>query len=115
MTEEFIKIKFAVNIPYDKPNKNGTVFTKEAVENAINNLPKNMPIIYKDRENNFNDKIIGTTIEHNLCIVDWDYENQICHMTIDGVVFHCGAEIVVDEIKDGVISSFEIRSIGVTT
>lgn len=115
MTEEFIKIKFSVNIPYDKPNKNGTVFTKEAVENAINNFPKNMPIIYKDRKNNFNDKVIGATTEHNPCIVEWDYENQICHMTIDGVAFHCGAEIVVNEIKNNIISSFEIRSVGVTT
>ena len=114
MTEEFTKVKFAINIPYDKPNKNGTMFTKEAVENAINNFPANTPIIYKDRKNNFNDKVIGTTTD-NPCIVDWDSENQICNMNIDGVIFHCGAEIVVNEIKDNIISSFEIRSIGVTT
>ena len=114
MTEEFTKVKFAINIPYDKPNKNGTIFTKEALENAINDLPANTPIIYKDRKNNFNDKVIGATTD-SPCIVDWDSENQICNINIDGVVFHCGAEMIVNEIKDNIISSFEIRSIGVTT
>ena len=113
MKEEFTEVKFTINIPYDKPNKNGTIFTKEAVEDAINNFPINTPIIYKDSKNNFNDKVIGTTTD-NPCIVDWDSENQICKTTIDGVVFHCGAEIVVNEIKDDCISSFEIRSVGVT-
>ena len=114
MAEEFTKVKFAINIPYDKPNKNGTIFTKEAVENAISGLLANIPIIYKDRKNNFDDKVIDATTD-SPCIIDWDSENQICNMNIDGVVFHCGAEIIVNEIEDNIISNFEIRSIGITT
>ena len=113
MEEKLTEVKFTINIPFDKPNKNGTIFTKEAVENAINNFPTNTPIIYKDSKNNFNNKVIGTTTD-NPVIVDWDSENQVCKTIIDGVVFHCGAEIVVNEIKDNYISSFEIRSVGVT-
>lgn len=114
MKEEFTEVKFTINIPFDKPNKNGTIFTKEAVENAINNFPMNTPIIYKDSKNKFGDKVIGITTD-NPYVVDWDSENQACKMTIDGLVYHCGAEIVVNEIKDNSISSFEIRSVGVTT
>lgn len=114
MKEEFTEVKFTINIPFDKPNKNGTIFTKEAVENAINNFPMNTPIIYKDSKNKFGDKVIGITTD-NPYVVDWDSENQVCKMTIDGLVYHCGAEIVVNEIKDNSISSFEIRSVGVTT
>lgn len=113
MKEELTKVRFTINIPFDKPNKNGTIFTKEAVESAINNFPTHTPIIYKDSKNNFNDKVIGTTTDSPI-IVDWDSENQVCNTTIDGVVFHCGAEIIVNEIKDNRISNFEIRSVGVT-
>ena len=49
MKEELTEVKFTISIPFDKPNKNGTIFTKEAIENAINNFPTNTPIIYKDK------------------------------------------------------------------
>ena len=107
MRVENTKVKFTISIPIDKPDCNGVVYAKEAVENAVNNLRTNLPIVFKD-------ELIGVTagLSH---IVTWDFENQVCKMTVDGVIFYSGAEIFVNEIKDGKVSSFEIASIGLTT
>ena len=105
------KVKLTINIPFEKPDLNGCVFTEEAVENAVNNLQTNLPIVYKDNE--CETKVIGTTTG-NSHIVTWDFENQVCKMTVDGVVFYSGAEILVNEIEDGKISDFRIQSIGLT-
>ena len=114
MKDEMMKVKFTMHIPFDRPNKNGTVFTKEAVENAVNNIPINIPIICVDNKSKFGNKVIGTTTGDSH-IVTWDFENQVCKMIVDGVVFRSGAEIVVNEIEDNKISDFRIVSIGLTT
>lgn len=105
------KVKITIPIPVDKPDVNGRVFTKEAVDNAVCNLRTNIPILYGDDETG--KKVIGTTTGTSH-IVAWDSENQVCKMTVDGVVFHGGAETIIKEIKDGKISSFEIVSVGLT-
>lgn len=112
MKDDLIKIKITIPIAFDIPNKNGTVFTRESVENAISNFSVNTPIIYKDKESRFQDKVIGIVTDN---VGTWDFENQVCRMAIDGVVFHSGANIVVNKIKDGKITDFRIESIGLTT
>lgn len=114
MKDEMTKVKLTMCIPFDKPNKNGTVFTREAVENAVNNIPVNMPIIYRDNESEYNNKVVGATTGDSHIVI-WDSESQVCKMTVDGVVFHSGAEIIINEIKDDEISDFRITSIGLTT
>ena len=47
MREENIKVKVTIPIPFGKPDKNGVMYTEEAVSNAINNLHKNLPIIHQ--------------------------------------------------------------------
>lgn len=114
MKDEMMKVKFTMHIPFDRPNKNGTVFTKEAVENAVNNIPINIPIICGDNKSKFGNKVIGTTTGDSH-IVTWDFENQVCKMIVDGVVFRSGAEIVVNEIEDNKISDFRIVGVGLIT
>ena len=114
MKNEMTKVKFTIHIPFDRPNKNGTVFSKEAIENAIYNTPTNIPIIYKSNEGEFNDKVIGTTTT-NLYIADMDFENQLCKIIADGIVFYSGADIVVNKIENDVISDFRITDIGLIT
>lgn len=112
MRVENTKVKLTIPIPIDKPDCNGVVYTKEAIENAVNNFHTNLPIVYKDNETD--EKVIGVTTGASH-IVTWDSENQACKITVDGVVFYSGAEILVNEIEDGKISSFEIVRIGLTT
>ena len=113
MRVENSKIKITIPIPIGKPDANGVVYTEEAVERALNNLQTNLPIVYKDNTET-DEKVIGATtgISH---IVNWDFENQVCKVTIDGVLFYSGAEIIVNDMTaDGEITDFRIASIGLT-
>ena len=113
MRLENSNIKLTLNIPIDKPDANGIVYTEEAVVNAINNLQSRLPILFKENAES-EEKVIGAT--GTQCIVSWDFENQVCKLTIDGVVFYSGAEIIVNEMtKDGKITDFRIVNIGLTT
>lgn len=111
MRVESTKVRFTIPIPIDKPDCNGVIYTKESIKNAVNNLQTNLPIVFKDNE--CDEKIIGATTG-NSHIVTWDSESQMCKMTVEGVVFYSGAEIVVNGIEDGKITDFRIRSIGLT-
>jgi hypothetical protein len=114
MENEMIKVKLTMCIPFDKPTRNGTIFTKEAVANAVNNIPLNMPIVCKDSKSEYATKVIGTTTE-NSHIVTWDFENQTCKVTVDGVVFHSGAEIIINGVEGDKISDCRIAGIGIIT
>lgn len=105
------KVKLTIPIPIDQPDDNGVIYTQEAVENAVNNLYTYLPIIYKDHE--CNDKVVGTTTG-NSHIATWDFKNQVCNVTLDGVIFHSGAEIIVNAINDGKVTDFQILSVGLT-
>ena len=107
------KVKLTIHIPFDRPNKNGSVFTKEAIVNAINNAPTNSPIVYRDNKSEFNNKVVGTTTD-NLHIAAWDSENQLWKMIANGIVFNSNADIIINKIEDGVISDFRITDIGLT-
>lgn len=109
MRVENTQVKITIPVPIDKPDANGVVYTAEAVEKAVSNFGKYLPIVYKDNE--CDEKVIGATTG-NSPTVSWDSDNQVCKLTIEGVVFYSGAEIIVNEIEDGKISDFRIASIG---
>lgn len=111
MRVENTNIKITIPIPIDKPDANGIIYTEEAVENALNNLQPYLPILFKESTET-DAKVIGATGTSH--IVSWDYDNKVCNVTIDGVVFYSGADIIVNEIEDGKISDFRIASIGLT-
>jgi len=113
MRVENTKVKLTIPIPFDRPDCNGVVYTEEAVANALNNLQKNLPILYK-KDVETDEVVIGTTTGDSH-IVTWDFDNQVCKLTVDGVIFYSGAEIIVNEMtKDGKITDFRIASIGLT-
>ena len=107
MRAENIKVTITIPIPYNEPDKNGNIYTKEAVEKAVNNLHKYLPIIYRGESE---EKVIGT-ITGDSHIATWDFENQVCNLTVDGEVFFGGTECIAD-IDNGKIVDFEIVGIG---
>ena len=107
MRAENIKVKITIPIPYNEPDKNGNIYTKEAVEKAVNNLHKHLPIIFRGESE---EKVIGTTTGDSH-IATWDFENQVCKLTVDGEVFFGGTECIAD-IDNGKIVNFEIVGIG---
>lgn len=100
-----IKVKLTIPIPYNKPDGNYNVYTKEAVEGAVNNLQTKLPIM-------FGKKIIGNTTG-NAHITTWDDENQVCNLTIDGIIYHGGLECVI-ETADDKVTSMQIVGFGIT-
>ena len=109
MRTDNIKVTITIPIPYNKPDNNGDIYTKEAVEKAVNNLHKHIPIIFRDA---FEEKVIGTTTDDSL-ITTWDFENQVCNLTVNGEVFFGGTECIAD-IDNGKIVDFEIVGIGLS-
>ena len=107
MRAENIKVTITIPIPYNEPDKNGNIYTKEAVEKAVNNLHKYLPIIFRGESE---EKVIGTTTGDSH-IATWDFENQVCNLTVDGEVFFGGTECIAD-IDNGKIVDFEIVGIG---
>lgn len=111
MRTENSKVKITLNLPINKPDCNGIVYTEEALKQAVDKLRTKLSIVYVDDENNR--KCIGTTTG-DTHIVDWDSENQVCRLTVDGVVFYAGADIIVNKMENGKITDFEIVSISLT-
>ena len=111
MRTENSKVKITLEIPFDKPDCNGIVYTEEAIKQAFSNLHTSLPIIYADTETER--KCIGVTNKDNY-VMDWDFEKRVYKLTVNGIIFHTGADIIVNEMKDGKITNFEIRSIGLT-
>ena len=67
MRTDNIKVTITIPIPYDKPDKNGNIYTEEAVEKAVNNLHKNLPIIFRDESE---EKIIGVKVLNSQVVCD---------------------------------------------
>ena len=109
MRTEGIKVKVTIPIPIGRPDKNGVVYT----EKAVGNLCENLPIVYRDNENNADGSIIGTVTTTSY-VEDWNIKNRVCNITVDGIVFFGGTECVVNEIKDGKVTEFEIVGIGLS-
>lgn len=77
---ENTKVKLLVSIPFDKQNKNGSVFSKEAVKKVIGDFKEHMPIIdYRDEWEDT--KVIGY-VNSAPNIISWDFENKVCTVEI---------------------------------
>lgn len=109
MRTDNIKVTIAIPIPYDQPDNNGNIYTKEAVEKAVNNFHKDVPIIFRGESE---EKVIGT-ITGDSHIATWDFENQVCNLTVNGEIFFGGAEGIVTA-NNGKIVDFEIVGIGLS-
>ena len=107
---EYTKVQITIPFTFNKPNANGIVFTEEAVERAVSALRQNIPIIFGD---GMDTKAIGHTTGTSH-IVTWDFENQICKVTVDGVLMNSGATIIINETEDNQVTDFRITSIGVS-
>lgn len=113
MRVENLQSKLTLSIPFDKVDCNGAIFTEKAIKSAINNFSKALPLCYRDNENVINGITIGSISGENI-LVDWDYENKICNMTVYGTIFYGGADIDVYEIRDERVTDFRFRKIGIS-
>lgn len=100
-----INVTYKMQIPIDKPDGNGNIYTKESAIKAFSNL-KNKPISqYDDKGRSF---VIGVVEDSK---VEFDeQENEQANVWIDGIIFHDGTNESV-EIEDGKIVSFDIKNV----
>jgi hypothetical protein len=117
MNDELTKITLTFPIRCDRPNRNGTVFTEEAIRNAFASSNPHMPIIVQGGTNRdaelpcFNDRVIGYT--DPTYYFDYDDENKVCNATLTGRLFNMAPDIVINKMHDGKITDFEIRSVSI--
>ena len=112
MRTEGIKVYITIPIPYGRPDCNGVVHTKESVQDMIGGFGTNKPLVFKANEYDI-EHCIGL-ISGNDYAVTWDDKLGTCWLNVNGLVFYGGADIVVNEMQDGKVTSFEVRSVGLS-
>lgn len=100
-----LKIQLALTIPFGRPDRSGVMYSKEAVEKAVRDFSKKLPILYDNM-------VIGNTVGET-CSVLWSDEQQVCEVIINGNLYYSGVDYIVNDIKDGVVTDFQIKSVGV--
>ena len=116
MNDELAEITLTFPVRCDRPNRNGTVFTEEAIKHAFASSNPHMPIVVQGGINReeltyFNDRVIGCT--DPTYYFDYDAENKVCKVTLTGHIFNMAPDIVINEMRDGKITDFEIRSVSI--
>lgn len=108
-----LKVQLALTIPFGRPDKNGVIYSKEAIEKAVDDFNGKLPILYQDDGSCKEGVIIGNTIGET-CSVLWDDEQQVCEVVVNGNLYYSGTECILNEIKDGVVTDFRIISVGLS-
>lgn len=113
MRSDNLKIQLALVFPFGRPAKNGVIYSKEAIEKAVDDFCGNLPIIYCDNERRKDAVVIGNTVGET-CSTLWDDEYQSCEVIVNGKLFYGGTECILNETKDGVVTDFTITSLGIS-
>lgn len=111
MRNSMEKISIELQFPYEVPDANGIIYTKEAVKNAFANGISNIPIKYMD--NDGYETIVGYTSKEPV-IPEWDDFNGVLKVKVNGTIYFAGTHCIVNEMSDGIVNDFEITSIGIS-
>lgn len=108
-----LKMQLALVIPFGRPDKNGVIYSREAVEKAVKDFNGKLPILYRDNDSCKDGVVVGNTIGET-CSVLWDEKRQVCEIIVNGNLYYGGTECIVNEIKDGMVTDFRITSVGLS-
>lgn len=101
MRSENLKVTVRVPIAYGYPDKNGTVYSEEAIKNAIKNFEQGIPFLSSDLET-----CIGSVDSMKLS----DDNREII---VEANIFAGGTcEIIGDDRNGGIVNDFRITSFG---
>lgn len=110
MNDKLTKITLTFPMRYGRPNRNGVVFTEEAIRHAFASSNPHMPIIMEDVTNR-DEHIIGYT--DPTYYLECDDGNKVCEVTLTGRLFDVAPTIIINEMNDGIITDFEIKSVSI--
>lgn len=115
MREYSIPIKITIPFPCDRPDKNDNIYTKEAVNDALTHLHKNIPIVYRDNKDGGKDVVLGHSTGTCHTVV-WDSDSQTFRVTIDGVIYAGGTSCIVHDMdtQEKKITKFQITGLGLS-
>ena len=99
-----IQVSFKIPVPINKPDGNGAVYTKEAVENSVNNLKCVIPIVIRK---GIDETVIGFANK-----LEFIEENEEYYIQGVGHIRHGGTEEKVN-IQNNTVTSMEIVSVGI--
>ena len=106
------EVQLTMYFPYERPDGNGNIYTKDAVSNAFIKDLSDIPIILYDKMGEQHP--IGMVTSHQ-CEMEDDIDNSRYVCTIAGVITHSGTSESADlDVDANEIISFEINSIGIT-
>ena len=109
MRQENIEITIKIPIDFGKPDKNGVIYTRKAVEIALDSY-SSCPIVFLDNEGN--KKVIGVTDEHRAELIK---ENGKYKIVKSGIIYYGGTceNIIFDfSKKDGTVKYYGVGNIG---
>lgn len=110
-----VKVRLSLVIPFGHPDKNDTMYSREAIEKVRVMLDSGwqLPIVYQDNDSCKDGIVVGNTVG-NSGSVSWDDKRQVCEVIVEGEIYHCGTECIVKEIDDGAVTDFNIIAVGLT-
>lgn len=106
-------IQLTMDLPFDRPDKNGVVYSRAAIEKVLKSFDGTYMILYCGNEPSERTHIIGYTDKEPHSVL-WNDETKTCTVAIDGIIRYGGTECIINEVKDDVITDFELVSIGLS-
>lgn len=110
MRTKNIQVSMKIPFPFGKSDDNGVAYTREAIEKAIPTF-SNVPIV--SHLNGDKPHIIGI-VDYNDPTTEWDEENGVCNLTVNGLLFRGGTECSIVLNDNKVVTHMSIQSIGIS-
>lgn len=105
-------VSFIINFPAGVPDRNGVIYTREAVARALKSMPDMLPII--DSGNDGKERVIGATTSKPYA-VQWDEASGVYRFTVDGIIFKSGTSCIVNAANNaGEVTDFTIIQVGIS-
>lgn len=102
MRTENVSIKITIPLPIDKPDKNGVIYTKEAIKKAVDNFTPKIPLV------------TGDDLETCIGVVNGiELSSDNKNMIVDADVFAAGSCEMIGERDHMVVKDFRITSFGI--
>ena len=112
MRTENIDIKFTMSLPVSKPNENNIIYTKDCVFNTFKQPLKDIPIVFLGNDPDGSDITIGVVKDSK--IIEYDKENQVVKIEIDGEIFFGGIVQCIADVEFGIVNSMKITGFGIS-
>ena len=113
MRTENIEIELVIPYPINKPDDNGAIYSREAVENAVEKMKKGIPIIFRGRNDTGDGIVIGNTVS-DAKIIGCDIDRGVCNVSVKGIIYAGGSDCMAQR-DNGVITDFSVIAFGIST